>query len=229
MAKKTKKQLSQTPAAKRGRALREAVRNQARAGEPGLTSAGEKGKTPPTAEPTKTDSENAAEQSANAAAEVSRRRHEPGAANAAGEKDEGPDIGRVDNRVDTSFETQQMPRPARPLTAPSATVDRIAPPPVPADVEEEPLSVEKGFPKKVRAIRMGYLRHARRRAGDVFLIYNAAEFSSAWMEYAGSNDPEKITTGQQELEKQRRDTLEDRIAKKKAGTGDADVLGTARA
>jgi hypothetical protein len=217
-----KKKQSQSPAAKRARDRR-ALANAAAAGAPGLSGAGEPGKTPPSAKATKTDSENASEQSANAAAEVRRRRHEPPAPGDPDE-DNGPDVGRVDNRVDTSFETQQMPRPARPLTATSAVGERIAPPPVVDGDEEEPLTIGKGFPKKVRAIRMGYLRHARRRAGDVFLIYNAREFSAKWMEYAGSSDPEKITTGQQELEKQRRESLEDKLAKKRAGTGDADVL-----
>lgn len=227
-----KRKQSQTPAAKRARQAR-ADRAAAKArgderviptGDVGLTAAGEKAKTPATAKATQTESEHAAEQSANAAAEVARRRREPGAEDP---ENDGPEIGRVDNRPDTSFETQQMPRPARPLTPVNATADRIAPPP--AGDDEEPLDVEPGFPKKVRAIRMGYLRHSRRRAGDVFLIYNAREFSPKWMEYAGANDAEKITTGQQELERQRRESLEDRIAKKKAGTGDADVLAGARA
>ena len=231
MAKKKKAARTRTPEQKKARAqadkdrlTRSAAEQQA--GAPGLTPAGEKAAVPPTAEPTKTEEENAAEQSANAAAEVARRRREPGTGTG---PDEGPDLGRVDNRTDTSFETQQMPRPARPLTAVSATAERIAPAPKPEGEDEEPLEVEGGFPKKVRAIKMGYIRHSRRRAGDVFMIYSSAEFSPRWMEYAGSNDPEKITTGQQELEKQRRETLEDRIAKKRAGTGDADVLSGANA
>lgn len=136
---------------------------------------------------------------------------------------DGPAVGRVDPRGD-ALDTQ--PRPARPLVAPSAEIERIAPAPPPAgEIDEDPLRVDKGFPKKVRAIRMGYYRHARRRAGDVFMIYNAQEFSPRWMEYAGARDAEKITTGQQELERQRRESIEDRMAKKRAGTGDADVLG----
>lgn len=221
MAKKAKKQ-SQTPAARRARDRR-ALANAAANTPAGLTPPGETTELPATKNNAPaSDEQEAARQSAGAANEVARRRHEPGAKDPQGD---GPDVGRVDLRVDTAFETQQMPRPARPLVAPSAEVARIAPPPTPAgEVDEDPLRVDKGFPQKVRAIRMGYYRHSRRRAGDVFVIYNAAEFSSAWMEYAGSSDPEKITTGQQELEKQRRETLEDRIAKKKAGTGDADVL-----
>lgn len=210
------KKLSQTAAAKRARANR-AARNDEPAG---LSGAGETIDTPASAKATETESEHASEASANAASEIARRRHEPGAADP--EKD-GPDVGRVDNRVDTSFETQGIPRPARPLTPVGATADRIAPG---AAIDEDPINVDAGFPKKVRAIAMGYYRHSRRRAGDVFLIYSAKEFSSRWMEYAGSNDPEKITSGQQELERQRRSSIEDQIAKKKArGTGDADVLG----
>lgn len=223
MAKKAKQKAARTRTAEQKEARRLADQNRRNAGAAGTSAPeGEKANIPPSAKQTKTESEHAAEESANAAAEVSRRRHEPGAPDP---EDDGPDLGRVDNRPDTSFEAQQMPRPARPLTPVNAHADRIAPVATPED--EDPMRVDKGFPKKVKAIEMGYYRHSRRRAGDVFMIYNAQEFSPKWMEYAGSSDPEKITTGQQELERQRRETLEDRLAKKKAGTGDTNVLGAA--
>lgn len=152
------------------------------------------------------------------------RRHKPGAVDP---EPDGPAIGPVDTRTDTAFEPQQVPRPARPVTPVNETAARLASGPTAGTGEEEPLEVETGFPKKVRAIKMGYLRHSRRRAGDVFVIYNSKEFSPAWMEYAGSNDPEKITSGQDELNRQRRESLEDQLAKKKAGTGDTNVLGVA--
>src|SRR5687767_10679170 len=116
------------------RAADQALRN---AGAAGNTPEGEKANIPPAAKPTKTESENAAEQSANAAAEVARRRHEPGAP---APEDDGPDVGRVDNRVETSFEAQQMPRPARPLTPVNATADRRALATTPD--EEDPLYVD---------------------------------------------------------------------------------------
>lgn len=220
MAKKAKAARSRSAEQKEARRIADQARRNA--GAAGSSPAGEPTTLPGSAKPTKTEAENAAEQSANAAAEVARRRHEPGAPDP---EDDGPEVGRVDNRVETSFETQQMPRPARPLTPVNATADRFATATTPE--EEDPLFVDRkgGFPKKVRAISLGYLRHSRRRAGDVFLIYNAKEFSPKWMEYAGASDPEKITTGQQELEKQRRASLEDQLAKKRAGTGDANVLG----
>lgn len=226
MAKKVKQ--SNSRAAVSARARRAAAKQKGdtsldpNAGTAGNAPGFEAATIPASAKPTKTDAENAAEQSANAASEIARRRHEPGAPDPEGD---GPDVGRVDNRPETSFETQQMPRPARPLTPVNATAERMAAPVTPED--EDPLFVDRksGFPKKVRAISLGYLRHSRRRAGDVFLIYNAKEFSPKWMEYAGASDPEKITTGQQELEQQRRRSLEDQLAKKRAGSGDANVLG----
>ena len=51
---------------------------------------------------------------------------------------------------------------------------------------------------RVRAIRMGYYDHIRRRVGDVFMVPQAV-FSKKWMEMVSSGTPERMTTGQEQL------------------------------
>lgn len=161
--------------------------------------------------------------SADAANEVARRRKEPGAADP---ENDGPDVGRVDLRPDTSAETQQIPRPARPVATNAVAAPLAAPPGnyKPGEKVDGSLPSIERF-AKVRALRTGYFDNQRRRAGDVFWIHSAGEFSKDWMEYAGSSDPEKITTGNEELKKQFDETVK---AKRKeaadAGTGSKNVL-----
>lgn len=214
---KAKKQ-SQTPAAKRARARRQAARvgdGQVRPTPPGVNAAGVDGGPG--------EAIDQAENSAKAANEVARRRHEPGAPDP---EDDGPDVGKVDLRPDTTFETQGIPRPARPRVPGNATADRIG-----RDVGLREGEVDDGsLPgterfAKVRALRLGYFDNERKRAGDVFWIHNAAEFSPKWMEYAGATDPVKVTTGNQELRKQHVAIMAAKRKEAEAGTGSADVLG----
>lgn len=202
------------------RAAKRAAAKAARDGRPkpdttktaaGVNAAGTKG--------ADSEAERQAQNSADAANEISRRRHEPGAPDP---DNDGPDVGRVDNRADTTFETQQIPRPARPLTPVNATEQALAKPLQPGEKDDGSLASLARF-AKVKALKIGYFDNIRRRAGDVFWIHKADDFSEAWMEYAGSSDPEKITTGNQELRKQHDDVMKAK-ADESAGTGSADVF-----
>jgi hypothetical protein len=64
-------------------------------------------------------------------------------------------------------------------------------------------------PQKVRAIRLGYYDHVRRRVGDVFTI-QARAFSAVWMEHVDPNTPERLTTGAQDLRRQHDEILSGR-------------------
>lgn len=196
--------------------------------EPGVNAAGVKAED--------NESETISENSANAANEIATRRKEPGAPDP---ENDGPNVGRVDNRADTSAETQQIPRPARPLTPVNAVADKLAAPLKPGEVNDGSLPSTARY-KKVRALRLGYFDNIRRRAGDVFWIHSAEEFSADWMEYAGSSDPEKITTGNEELRKQHEEVMrakngdggpvevEHVIKGSRRGTGSQDPLGAER-
>lgn len=222
MAKK--KTQSQTPAAKRARDRRAAAKTGQGSGDkpdvrttkPGVNAAGVDGGPG--------ESEDQADKSARAANEIARRRHEPGAPDP---ENDGPDVGKVDLRPDTSIETQGIPRPARPRVPGNATAEPLARPELrEGEVDDGSLPSIARF-AKVRALRMGYFDNERKRAGDVFYIHNAAEFSDGekggWMEYAGSSDPVKVTTGNQELRRQHAKIVAEK-AKAATGTGDANVL-----
>lgn len=64
---------------------------------------------------------------------------------------------------------------------------------------------------KVMAIREGYYDHARRRAGDVFLIAKPEDFSARWMEYVDAATPERISTAQQSVRRQNVETAISRM------------------
>ena len=222
MAKAKKKQ-SNSPDAKRMRDKRAAAKTagkgsgdkpDVRETPPGVNAAGAKGDD--------SEAERLTKNSVDAANEIARRRHEPGAADPEGD---GPQVGRVDNRTDSTAETQQIPRPARPLTPPNAVADRIAKPELREGEEDDGSLPGTARFAKVRALKMGYFDNVRRRAGDVFWIHNAQEFSDEWMEYAGASDPEKITTGNQELRRKHREIIEQKKNEATAGTGSANVLG----
>lgn len=42
---------------------------------------------------------------------------------------------------------------------------------------------------KVKAKRMGYYNHIRRREGDVFELHDKSLFSKSWMEKLGGGEP----------------------------------------
>jgi hypothetical protein len=178
------------------------------------------------------EAEEITKNSAKAANEIATRRKEPGAADP---ENDGPNVGRVDLRADTSAETQQIPRPARPLVPVNAVEQALAAPLKPGEVDDGSLPSLKRH-AKVRALRLGYFDNIRRRAGDVFWIHSAEDFGE-WMEYAGSSEPEKITTGNQELRKQHDEAMRLKNGDDRAvdvehvirrGTGSADPLGAER-
>jgi SpoVK/Ycf46/Vps4 family AAA+-type ATPase len=63
---------------------------------------------------------------------------------------------------------------------------------------------------KVRAIRPGYYGERRLREGDVFLIADEQAFAAIWMERVDPMTPERITTGQQMLQRDHDETLAER-------------------
>lgn len=99
--------------------------------------------------------------------------------------------------------------PQRPMTPQRGTA-KPAPPATPSDA----------IPARVRATRLGYYDHKRRREGDVFTLADSKkEFSERWMEYVSDDLPERITTGKQALQQFHDETLAG-----KSPTGAADVL-----
>ena len=73
---------------------------------------------------------------------------------------------------------------------------------------------------KVRATRMGYYDHVRRRENNVFVI-DEPHFSATWMEKVTRNTSESLTTAQQALNQKFDDELESRRGPSGA---DADVI-----
>lgn len=67
-------------------------------------------------------------------------------------------------------------------------------------------AVRKAELIKVRAIRMGYYDHVRRREGDVFVVDSSA-FSAKWMERVDAHTPERVTTAAQALQQQHDEIL----------------------
>jgi hypothetical protein len=79
-------------------------------------------------------------------------------------------------------------------------------------------------PFKVRATQPGYYDNVTRREGDVFMCANEQAFSSKWMERVSPRTPEKVTTGQEELNRKHDELLSDKLERKGA-TGGANPLG----
>lgn len=79
----------------------------------------------------------------------------------------------------------------------------------------------KPDPLKVRATRMGYYDHARRREGDVFVV-EAGDFRPTWMEKVDGETPTQTTTAQQALTQAHVETIQ-QAARAATGT-DRDVL-----
>ena len=52
---------------------------------------------------------------------------------------------------------------------------------------------------RVRAIRLGYYDHIRRREGNVFTLHEAKHFSDRWMVKVHSREKETFTTAQQAI------------------------------
>jgi hypothetical protein len=82
---------------------------------------------------------------------------------------------------------------------------------------------------RVRATRLGYYDHARRREGDVFTIADEAAFSSKWMQKVAANTPESLSTSQTAIQREHDRILQEKApAVMEANEGDpsgaADVL-----
>ncbi len=87
----------------------------------------------------------------------------------------------------------------------------------------------KGEPMRVRALRIGYHEHKRRRVGDVFTI-TAEQFSESWMVQVHAKTPETTTTGNQQLRKDHDEIMAARspgmvVDDEPDAAGDADPLG----
>ena len=89
--------------------------------------------------------------------------------------------------------------------------------------EKAAKSAKGDGPFKVRAIAPGYYDLVRRRDGDVFTIKNQQEFSSKWMVRVPASTPDKVTTGQEEINRQHDEVLSDKLKTK--ATGGANPLG----
>lgn len=63
---------------------------------------------------------------------------------------------------------------------------------------------------RVRATRIGYFDHIRRREGDVFTIRNEPAFSDKWMERVDPRTPEVITTSKEDLRRKHDEILHDK-------------------
>lgn len=84
---------------------------------------------------------------------------------------------------------------------PTATPRQAATPPAP--LEPDAPKARGPRPIKVRALRMVYYDHARRREGDVFYIASMEHFSKTGaMELVDEATPEKVTTAAQAIQEQ---------------------------
>jgi hypothetical protein len=70
-----------------------------------------------------------------------------------------------------------------------------------------------GVKFKVRALRMGYYDHIRRREGDVFLYTMGPKETKlpSWVERVSDRTPERVTTGVQELRQKHDEILQSRM------------------
>jgi hypothetical protein len=100
---------------------------------------------------------------------------------------------------------------------------RQAVPPVPYVRPVAPRPAAQAQPQRVRATRMGYYDHARRREGDVFTIASPREFSAKWMEPVHAATPERLTSMPQAMRQQHDEILGGTMAERLVG--DEDVLG----
>lgn len=75
---------------------------------------------------------------------------------------------------------------------------------------------------KVRATRMGYYDHIRRREGDVFVFAHVEGTPlPSWVEQVDARTPERITTGAQELQRHHDEILASRTP---GSTSELDVI-----
>jgi hypothetical protein len=91
----------------------------------------------------------------------------------------------------TSSARERGGRPHQADSAPAARVDRLAAPST-ATAPTRPVR------HKVKATKMGYIYHERRRVGDVFMVHGK-DFNPSWMTIVDGSTPLRKTTGKQEL------------------------------
>lgn len=95
--------------------------------------------------------------------------------------------------------------PAKPAAPKKTAAPKTATPKKPAAKKAAPKKADRTTFVKVRATRMGYYDHLRRRVGDVFLI-PAWMFSDKWMELADPGERGIVTDSQASL-KREHDTI----------------------
>ncbi len=81
----------------------------------------------------------------------------------------------------------------------------------------EAAPAQKGKRTKVRATRTGYYNEQRYREGDVFIF--AGEKLPSWVESVAASTPERVTTGQEQINTELEQVRADRLS-----SGDADVI-----
>jgi hypothetical protein len=108
------------------------------------------------------------------------------------------------------------PRPAAQPNAPNvarrSATSTAREPATPRLARDESSSTKRAPGFMVRATKMGYIYHERKRPGDVFKLQYADEFGATWMERVADNTPTKTTTGQEVLRKEHMDTLRERAS-----------------
>lgn len=102
--------------------------------------------------------------------------------------------------------TQNRAKAGRTTPTPPRSTNRAA-----ADVVRDAVT-RPGLKVKVRATRMGYYDHVRRREGDVFIYTMGLKETKlpSWVERTDPRTPERITTGVQELRQKHDEILRDR-------------------
>jgi hypothetical protein len=113
-------------------------------------------------------------------------------------------------------------RAARPRQGDTAPVPERRPAPTPP---------AKPTRHKVRARKMGFVYHERRRVGDVFMVHGK-DFNPSWMEVVDGSTPLRKTTGKQELRRLHDEILSQKRAERlttdehpEIPTGTANPLG----
>lgn len=114
----------------------------------------------------------------------------------------------------------------RPAEVPRHTGDRR---PTEAEVEAATATLQRArggvTPRvKVRALRMGFYDHKRRRVGDVFALKETKHFSRKWMVRVDPETPDKITTGQEELRQKHDEILGARMEGRTPATQSMETL-----
>lgn len=113
--------------------------------------------------------------------------------------------GPVAKRAATSSANSTRPRRAVPRSraqgVPAPTPARIPRAGREGDQARQTPPTDIRSTLRVRATDLGYYADARRRPGDVFTLTTAKHFTPKWMQWVAARTPERITTGQAELQR----------------------------